>query len=139
MGVPKIFIDDAELEIVDHFTYVGSEVSSKLYLDQEINIRIGKAATTMSRLTKRVWENRKLTAKTKVRVYQACLFSALLYGSEAWSTYSHQEKRLNSFHMRCLRRILFIKWQDKITNTEILERSGCVTVFPCSVFVDLDA
>ena len=53
-GVPSIFIDDAELEIVDHFTYLGSVVNSKLSLDQEINIRIGKAATTMNRLRKSV-------------------------------------------------------------------------------------
>ena len=52
-GVPSIFIDDAELEMVDHFTYLGSVVNSKLSLDQEINIRIGKAATTMNRLTKK--------------------------------------------------------------------------------------
>ena len=62
-GVPSIFIDDAELEVVDHFTYLGSEVNSKLSLDQEINTRIGKAATTINRLTKRVWKNRKRTTK----------------------------------------------------------------------------
>ena len=33
-------------------------------------------------------------------------------------------KRLNSFHMRCLRKLLKIKWQDKIPDTEVLKRSG---------------
>ena len=61
---------------------------------------------------------------TKLRVYQACVLSTLLYGSESWTTYAGQEKRLNSFHLRCLRRLLQIKWQDMVTNTEVLQRAG---------------
>ena len=34
-----------------------------------------------------------------------------------------QERRLNSFHLRCLRCILGVKWQDHITNSEILPRA----------------
>lgn len=36
----------------------------------------------------------------------------LLHGSEAWSTYTSQENRLNSFHLRCLHWILGITWQE---------------------------
>ena len=36
--------------------------------------------------------------------------------------YSHQERRLNNFYLRCLRRILGITWRDRITNTAVLER-----------------
>ena len=35
---------------------------------------------------------------------------------------------LNSFHLSCLRRILRVKWQDKITNTEILARTNMSTI-----------
>ena len=65
----------------------------------------------------------KLTLKTKILISQACGLSPLLYGSETWTTYSRQEKRLNSFHMRCLRKIMNIRWQDKVTNTEVLHRA----------------
>lgn len=33
--------------------------------------------------------------------------SDLLYGSESWTLYAQQERRLNVFHPRCLRRILY--------------------------------
>ncbi|RXN04373.1 putative transposon-derived [Labeo rohita] len=33
-------------------------------------------------------------------------------------------KKLNSFHLRCLLRILHIQRQDKVPNTEVLERTG---------------
>ena len=77
-------------------------------MNAELNTRIGKAATAMARLTKRVWSNAMLTTNTKMRVYQACVVSILLYGSESWTLYSRQERRLNTFHMRCLRKILGI-------------------------------
>ncbi len=37
--------------------------------------------------------------------------------------YIWQECRLNSFHLRCLRRILGIIWQDRVPNTEVLDQA----------------
>ena len=92
-------------------------------------MRIGKAATTLGRLISHVWENPKLTTPTKMAVYKACIVSTLLYSSETWTTYSKQESKLNSFHMRCLRRILSIQWSDKVPNAQVLERAGLPTMF----------
>lgn len=75
-------------------------------MDSEIDKRIGKAVTTLARLTSQVWTNSKLAVKTKMAVYNACVISTLLYGSETWTTYARQERRLNSIHMRNIRRIL---------------------------------
>ncbi|XP_050709394.1 uncharacterized protein LOC126994183 [Eriocheir sinensis] len=83
----------------------------------------------MSRLTKRVWSNNKLSEHTKIQVYRACVVSTLLYGSESWTLRARQERKLNSLHMRCLRRILNITWQDKITNNTVLERAGMTSMF----------
>ena len=126
---PVITIDNYQLDAVQQFTYLGSTISDDLTLDIEINQRIGKAATTLSRLTKRVWENSKLTVNTKMAVYNACVVSTLLYGSETWTTYARQERRLNSFHLRSLRRILGISWQDKVCNTDVLTRAGLPSMY----------
>ena len=42
---------------------------------------------------------------------------------------AHQEKRLNVFHMRCLRRILGITWQDRGTNKVVLEKTGIPSLY----------
>ena len=126
---PTINIDNENLEVVDSFTYLGSKVSNTLSIEEEINSRIGKAAATMAKLNKRVWQNTKLTEKTKLCVYRACVISTLLYGSETWTTYTSQERKLNSFHLRSLRRILGIKWQDKVPNTEVLMRANIQSMF----------
>ena len=62
-------------------------------------------------------------------VYNACVISTLLYGSEMWTTYAGQERRLNTFHLRSIRRILGICWQDKVTNADVLSRAGLPTMY----------
>ena len=49
-----ITISGQELEVVHGFVYLGSTISDTLSLDVEPDKCIGKAATTSSRLTKRV-------------------------------------------------------------------------------------
>ena len=121
---PTLTIKDYTLEVVPQFTYLGSTTSNNACLDVELGKRIGKA-----KLSVRVWENKKLTTQTKVAVYRACIVGTLLYGSESWTTYAGQEKRLNTFHMRCLHRILSISWTDKVSNNEVLERADIPSMF----------
>ena len=47
----------------------------------------------------------------------------------AWSTYAAQEKELNGFHLRCLGRIIGISLQDRVANTDVLERAGPPSIF----------
>ena len=124
---PSINIDNVTLDAVDRFTYLGSTIDSNISLDVEINIGVANAAAVMSKLNRRVWQNNSLTQMTKLHVYQACVLSTL--SSEAWTTYTRQEKKLNSFHLRCLRRILDISWQDKVTNTVVLERASSFSMY----------
>ena len=92
-------------------------------------VRVGKAATTLRRLATRVWENPKLITKTKMAVYNACAGQHPPNGSEALTTYSKRERKLNSFHLRSLRRILGISWRDKVPNTKVLDRAGLPTMY----------
>ena len=62
----SVYIDGSNLSVVDNFKYLGSTISSNLSLDVEINACIGKAATVMAKLNKRVWQNISLT---RLKVY----------------------------------------------------------------------
>ena len=126
---PTIRINEKDLEVVNQFQYLGSTATDSLSLDTEISKRIGKAATTLAKLTKRVWDNKHLTITIKVKVYRTCVISTLLYGSESWAIYAHQERKLQTFHMRCLRRILCITWQDKVTNTGVLVKADIPSMY----------
>jgi len=125
---PSITIDGNQLEVAERFTYLGSTINNNLSLDSEIDGRIAKASSVMARLNERVWSNRRLSLHTKLKVYHACVTSTLLYGSETWTTYAKQENRLECFHLRCLRRILNITWEDRVTNTAVLEQAGTMSM-----------
>ena len=124
----SIHINSQQLEVVHQFTYVGSSVTDKLSLDSELSTRIGKAATNISRLTKKVWENDHLTNTTKMAVYKDCVLCTLLCRSEAWTTYSTQENKLQTFHLRCLHHILGTSWKDKVSNKEVLSEAGISSI-----------
>ena len=82
MELPAITMDDCERDVIKQFTYLGSTITDNLSLETEIDKRIGKAATTLACLTSRVWTNPRLTVKTKMVVYNACVVSTLMYGSK---------------------------------------------------------
>ena len=120
---PSITLHNEVLVKTEKFKYLGSVFTSNVSLDDELNIRIGRAASSFGKLIDKVWQNHKLTIKTKVRVYETCVIPVLLYGSECWTLYSYQERKLNSFHMRCLRKIMGISRQDKVSNNKVLQLS----------------
>ena len=120
----RITINDTILDDLDKFTFLGSTLTKNTSLENEILTRLGKTSTTFGRLTKRVWKNRHLSISTKVRVYEACVLSILLYGAETWPTYRSQESKLTAFHTSCLRFILGKTWEDKIANEDIFKITG---------------
>ena len=120
-SAPAISINDHELDVIHDFVYLGSAISDTLSLDAELNRRIGKAATTMTRLTKKAWNNSKLTVHTKIQIYRACVVSTLLYGSESWTLRARQERKFNAFHMRSLRRCAWT--MDGSPKTSSMENS----------------
>lgn len=75
---PDITIDNTHLELMD-----PPMPALSLSLDTKMSSRTGKAAAAMSKLNKHVWSNIQMTVNTKLRVYQACVLSTLLYGIES--------------------------------------------------------
>ena len=65
---------------------------------------------------------------TKLKVYRSVVLPTLLYACETWTVYQQHAKRLNHFHTSCLRKLLKIKWQDRIPDTEVLKRAGMLSI-----------
>nr|VZI38698.1 unnamed protein product [Spirometra erinaceieuropaei] len=62
-------------------------------------------------------------------MYKAVILPKLLYGAETWTVYTKQARRLNHFHLSCLRRILRLNWPDRIPDTDVLERMGILSIY----------
>ena len=95
-----------------------------MHTDDEVNARIAKASVAFGRLCDSVWDRSGIRLDTKLKVYKAVVLPTLLYACETWTVYQLHTKRLNHFHTSCLRKILKIKWQDRIPDTEVLKRAG---------------
>ena len=65
---------------------------------------------------------------TKLKVYRSVVLPTLLYACETWILNQRHAKRLYHFHISCLRKLLQIKWQDRIPDTEVLKRAGMQSV-----------
>ena len=59
---------------------------------------------------------------------QSCRLSTLLNGAETSVLYRKQIRLLEQFHQRCLRSILGIKWQDHVSNEEVLKRASLPSI-----------
>ena len=125
---PTITVKGQTLQTVKKFTYLGSTLTSDAQLDVEIDTRLAKASSSFGRLRNTVWERKGLNIKTKLKVYRAVVLTSLLYACETWTTYARHERILNRFHINSLKKILHVTWEDKIPDTEILDRTGLPSI-----------
>jgi len=126
---PNINVNCQRLNPVSRFTYLGSTLSQDVTIDDEVNTRIARASSTFGRLYPNVWNRRGITTQTKLKVYRAVVLPTLLYACETWTVYQRHARKLNHFHTTSLRKILAIKWQAKIPDTEVLAMAGLPSIF----------
>ena len=121
---PSIYVYGQKLAVVPKFVYLESTLNCSNSIDDEVGLRISKASHAFGNLHKRLWSRHGISICTKVKVYNACVLTVLLYASVTWTTYTRHLKQLERFHQQCLRKILGIKWQIHISDTEIFEMAN---------------
>ncbi|BHF65419.1 hypothetical protein SprV_0200842900 [Sparganum proliferum] len=120
---PQITVDGAQLQVVDNFTYLGSTK-----INNEFARRISKASQAFGRPENTVWNRHGLHLNTKLKMYKVVILPKLLHGAETWTVYKKRARRINRLHRSCLRRIMKLRWQDRIPNNDVLERTGILSI-----------
>jgi hypothetical protein len=122
-----IFIRGEQVEEVNSFKYLGSTLNSKKGGEEEkgglwleIYNRIFNASRIFGALRKKVFKNKHLSLNIKTYIYKVTIIPILTYASATWPITQLQLKKLEVFHMKCLRSIANISILNKITNTNIL-------------------
>ena len=118
----RISINGQILEQVTEFKYLGSVLCESGRCSKEIRTRIGMAKNAFMK-RKELFTRRK-NLNLKKRLVKSLVCSILLYASEAWTIMKSDTNRLEAFEMWCRRRILKIKWTDRISNEIVLETVG---------------
>ena len=115
--IAPVQVKGGEIEMVDHFTYLGSTLSRDGDVMEDVKCRIVKASRAFGCLRGSVFNNPFLSLATKKMVYRATVLSVLLYSAETWTLKAEHVNRLNTFHNRCVRTILGItrykQWQQR--------------------------
>ena len=112
---------------MDKFKYLGSVISANGNADDDINMKIGKTAANFKKMNK-IWSSTTISTRLKIRLYHAIILPCLLYASETWRITVKLAKKLNAFHQKCLRRILYISHGDHVSNDEIIRKTKSDTL-----------
>ena len=98
---------------VDEFTDLGATVCKEGGGMKDLKNRLSKARSAFVRLN-RIWRSKTILRKTiKLRLYKTLVVPVLLYGCETWIMNKGDDRGVEVFYNKCLRRILQIQWQDR--------------------------
>jgi hypothetical protein len=73
------------------------------------------------------WQNKELMRRnirlsTKIKILNCYVFSVLNYGCESWTWNRAISSKINAFEMWCYRRILKVRYTDRVNNVDVLNR-----------------
>ena len=106
-----------------------------MHTDDEITARTAKVSVAFGRVRKNVWERNGISLDTKLKVYKAVILATLLYACETWTVYQRHAKR--PFPLEVPEETPEIRWQDKIPDTEFLDKAKMQSVLTLLKLVQL--
>ena len=71
---------------------------------------------------KKIRNSSNIMKKTKLQLYKTLVLPVLLYGSETWKMKKGDNKMIDVFQHKCLRKIMRTKWEDRVRNEDLLMR-----------------
>ena len=72
-----------------------------------------------------IWKNNwKTKLTTRIRLYETLVKSVLLYNCGTWGVSKDDQRKLNSFHRRQLRKVIGIHWPHKISTSKLYKVTG---------------
>ena len=117
----KVEILNQEVENVEEFIYSGSVITWDNDCSKDIRTRIAKGKGMLENL-KTIWKDRNISYATKLSILKTCVFSTMLYGCETWTYKKADKDKILAFEMYCYRRVLRIRWVQKVKNEEVRRR-----------------
>jgi hypothetical protein len=99
-----IILEKETTRKVADFTYLSSNVSEDGGAIKDENIRIQKARAAFPG-SRKIWQSTHIHKSIKIKIFNLCVKSVLLYGCETWLVSTEIQRKLQSFINWCLRYI----------------------------------
>ncbi len=123
--LPENIIIDAIkcIQFVNRFKYLGSILHIDLTDDADVAARLAKANQQMGQL-RGIFADTNIPMNVKRNLYLAIPFNTAIWGCESWCMSAATVRKLTTFHLRALRRLLNLNMfeveQYSITNEAVL-------------------
>ena len=101
-------IDNRSIERVEEFKYLGTALTNKNSIQEEIKRRL-KVGNACYYSVQNLLSSSLLSKKLKIKIYRTIILPIVRYGCEAWSLTLREERRLRVFENRVLRRYLGLR------------------------------
>ena len=98
------------LDEVQSFKYLGAIISEE-GSKPEVLARIAQATAALSS-PKKIWRDRNITLRSKIRLLRSLVISIFLYACESWTLTADLQRRIQAMEMRCYRRLLNISYTE---------------------------
>jgi hypothetical protein len=118
----NIVMDDDAVSQLPKFKYFVSIFTEDGESKEEAIIRIKEAKVMFNNKNQLLCSN-NLSWEIKKRLISSCIWSVAVYGSETWTLGQHEQKVVSAFGTLCWRRMVKIKWTDRVTNDEVFQRA----------------
>ena len=119
-------IDGKTVETMADFIFWGSEITADGDCNYEIKRFLLLGRKVMTNLDS-ILKCRDITLPTKVHLVKAMVFPVVMYGCESWAIKKAECRRIDTFKLRCWRRLLRVPWTARRSNQSILKEinPGC--------------
>ena len=117
----NLAIENKNIEQVSNFRYLGVDLVGGADLCEEIQAQVNKANAISGALKSKIWKNKDMAIKSKMRIYKACVRPVMTYGVEARADTVRTKQKLRTTEMRTLRTIAGKTLRDRVRNTRIRE------------------
>ena len=117
-NAPICVLSNEYAKEVHSFNYLGSLVTDDRKSSKKIHGRIALAGDKFSKFNK-LWRERNLSIVVKMHLFNASVIPTLHYTTETLNMSTEDERRLDTFQNKCIRKILHINWKQKKSNEYI--------------------
>ena len=103
-SLPKIKLNGAEIEWVDSFIYLGSQITRDNNHSVDTKRRLALGSASLKALTL-IWKQNRISVKQKLELFCSIIISIAMYDCETLTVRVDDSSRLAAFETKLLRRI----------------------------------
>ena len=123
----SIVVEDGTIEEVESFCYLGDVLDRNCTADAAVRARISAAWGKWREISSLLC-NGGIPLKKRATVYEACIRSVLLYGSETWPVTKRLEDLLLRSDRRMIRLMCGVTLRMRVPSEDLLLNAGLVDI-----------